>query len=175
LRIRTAYPSSRVSFVVVLLVAEIGSSLWRLLRFPSDIYPGSLNYVGGRLLFWLPLVIIVNVLWSLIEKRFESSIGQPNAEPGKRKQASQSAPLVLALGFAIETFTSIGYWMTPYSRGVRALYESVWYWHRVPSQGDYGWPSFKGYFVDHLIPWVVFFLMGLSAWYVSSRRRVDHP
>ena len=158
---------------IVLFTAEIGSSLWRVLTLPSDAYPGSLNYVVGRLLFWLPLVVLLRILWSLLGRRFEPSTDQPKDKNGKRKGQSPSPPLVLVLGaaFIIEMLTDVLHWESRYSSGIRVLYESVWYWHRVPSQTDYGWPSFRGYFVDHLIPWAVIFVTGLVIRFIWSRRR----
>jgi hypothetical protein len=168
---------SRAGFVAILFMAEIGSSLWRLLRLPFDAHAGSLNYIAVRLLIWLPLVVLLGIPWFLIERRFRSSTDQSKAEDGKPRRQPQSAVLLLLFGagFAIETLTDLLYWHSSFSTGLRTLYESVWYWHRVPAPNDYGWPSFRGYWLDHLTPWVVILLIGLSAWYIWNRRQPRQP
>lgn len=159
--------------------AEIGSSMWLVLRAPADgptnVYSGFPDYEFGRLLCWAPAVGISALFWFLLNRRLASA--------GVRKNTGQDQPSrphpclisTLAVGFAIETFASVCYWMTPYSKGVRALYESAWYWHRVPHQSDYGWPSFRGYFLDHLIPWAGIFVAGLIVWFIWSRRQRARP
>ena len=144
--------------ILVLGAAEVGSSLWLLLRFPSDgpinAYAGFLGYEAGRLVCWIPLAGFCSLLCLWLRRRsvFASSRRKASIDESRGVGASFELILAFMLGFAIETITSLCYWATPYSRGVRALYESAWYWDRVPRQNDYGWPSLKGYLFDHLIP-----------------------
>jgi len=166
-----------LSWFLILGAAEVGSSLWLLLRAPLDgpttVYAGFPAYEVGRLICWLPLAALGGLSWFLLNRT--------PVFAGIRRNVSNDQPgefgsylnfiLAFAIGFATETFTSMCYWRTPYSRGVRALYESVWYWHRVPRQSDYGWPSFRGYFLDHLILWVDIFVIGFLVPYLWSRRR----
>jgi hypothetical protein len=163
---------SFVGFLLVTLFAEIGASFWLLLVAPADgpteVYSGFLNYEAWRALCWIASIGLTSLLYSFLPQRI------PFPEGGRA--VGKSNPLLFfisasALGFSIETLTSICYWKSPHSRGVRALYQSIWYWHRVPRPNDYGLPSFKAYFVDHLIPWAIIFLAGLIAWPIWNRRR----
>jgi hypothetical protein len=164
-----------LKFVLLIGVAEVGSSFWLLSRAPVDgptyFYNGFPDYEIGRLVCWLPLTALVSLLWVALSRT--SGFGGAKTILGNDQSRKYGPYLILAfaIGFAIETFTSVCYWMIPYSVGVRSLYESGWYWHRVPQQSDYGWPSFKGYFLDHMIPWAVLFLVGLVIWLTWGRRR----
>lgn len=162
-----------VGLFTVLLAAEVGSSLWCLLTLPTDTYLGSLNYIGGRLLFWSLLIALFSVLWFLLGWRLGYLRHGPEAERRVRRQLSHTVRVAVAFGtaFAVELMTTACYWASSLSTGVRALYQSVWYWHRVPRQSDYGWPSLRGYLVDHLVPWAVIFVTGLLIWFISSKRR----
>ena len=151
--------------------AEIVASLWLLLRSPADgptlIYKGFPDYELGRIFYWLPLMVLAIIFLSLLEVRLHA-----HSEDGKA--ASTRKPLthfvaMLVSAFSAEALTSVGYWHSYRSSGVRALYESVWYWHRVPRPSYYGWPSFLGYFVDHLIMWAVVVLAGMFAWYLRTK------
>src|SRR5215470_16914112 len=46
------------------------------------------------------------------------------------------------LAVAVEFLTLVSYWKSASSVHVRELYESTWYWNRVPRPSDIGWPSF---------------------------------
>lgn len=99
---------------------------------------------------------------------------KPNSRRLSPDRTIASFPLFLALAalaLCLETLTSFGYWChSPYSEPVRALYESVWYWRRVPRPSDYGWFSLAGYFVDRLKPWTAVMLLGLGAWYLRTKK-----
>jgi hypothetical protein len=161
-----------IRLFIVALFAEIGASLWLLLLAPLDgpteMYSGFLGYEAWRALCWAPLAAIIALL--------SAFVGQKLAFRKGGLASRNSSPLrflisATAIGLSVETLTSICYWKSPHSRGVRALYQSVWYWHRVPRQSDFGWPSFRGYYVDHLIPWAMLFLTGLIAWFMWTKRR----
>ena len=151
---------------VLVLAAEVLASLWRLLTLPTDTYIGVGNYELGRMLYWLPLIGLAVVLVSTFEAKFQML------------RATQNTRLLFlhfvalaALALCAETLTSVGYWWhSPYSGPVRALYESAWYWERVPRPSDYGWRSFAGYFVDHLRPWTAVMIFGLGAWYLRTKK-----
>jgi hypothetical protein len=161
-----------------LLAAEIGSSLWLLLRSPADgpiyDYHSFLDYEAVRLLCWASLVAVAGILWLLANRGlgFTGPSNRANNETSKIARRPVLLVSYLALGLAIETLTSVLYWRTPKSEGVRNLYQSIWYWHRVPGQSDYGWPSSMGYLADHLTSWAVFFLAGLAACYVLNKKRM---
>jgi hypothetical protein len=166
-----------IGLLSVALFAEVGASFLLPLLGPTDspieaYYSGFFDYEAWRAFCWIPPAILIAFLYTLLEKRF----ALPN-DGRAPDNLSMLRFLILWLisGLSLETLTSIGYWKSPHSKGVRALYESVWYWHRVPRQSDYGWSSFRGYFVDHLIPWVVLFLIGLFAWYIWNRQRQLQP
>jgi hypothetical protein len=155
-----------LSLFVLVLAAEMLASLWRLLRLPTDTYIGVADYELGRMLYWLPLVGLAIVFVSTFESKFQAL----KAREYTRQRLLRFAAMA-ALAFCVEALTSFGYWWhSPHSHRVRALYESVWYWHRVPRQSDYGWPSFAGYFMDHLMPWTAVILLGLGAWYLKTRK-----
>jgi hypothetical protein len=152
--------------LVLALAAEMLASLWRLLTFPSDTYIGVGNYELGRMLYWLPLIGLALVFVSSFEAKFQML----QASEKTRKLFLHFVALA-ALALCVETLTSLGYWWrSPHSGPVRALYESVWYWERVPRPSDYGWRSFAGYFVDHLKPWTAVMLFGLGAWYLRTKK-----
>lgn len=158
---------------LIALFAEVGASLWLMLLVPSDspieTYSGLLGYEMGRVICWAPLAAFITLLFTVVQRRL------PSPKDGESPRNSNSLAVfilsVAAVGLLIETITSLCFWKGPHSTGVQELYESIWYWHRVPSQSDFGWPSFRGYFLDHLVPWAVLFLTGLFAWFVWNRRR----
>jgi len=164
-------------FALLIGAAEVGSSFWLLSRAPVDgptyFYNGFPDYEIGRLVCWLPLTTLVGFLWFVLSRtsRFGVAKAIQGSDESRKYGPYLDCILAFAIGFAIETFTSVCYWMIPYSEGVRSLYESGWYWHRVPRQSDYGWPSFKGYFLARIIPWAVLFLMGLVIRLTWGKRR----
>jgi hypothetical protein len=121
--------------LVLALAAEMLASLWRLLTFPSDTYIGVGNYELGRMLYWLPLIGLALVFVSSFEAKFLML----QASEKTRKLFLHFVALA-ALALCVEALTSFGYWWhSSHSGPVRALYESVWYWERVPRPSDYGW------------------------------------
>lgn len=157
-----------MGFFLVVLLAEVGASLSLPLLGPTDspievYYSGFFDYEAWRAFCWIPPAVLITLLYTFSEQRLG------------RRAGSSGPPRLYILasisGLSVETLTSTCYWKSPHSKGVRALYESVWYWHRVPRQSDYGWPSFRGYFLDHLILWAVIFVIGFLVRYLWSRRR----
>lgn len=165
----------------VALLAEGGASLWLLLRSPFDgplesYYFSLFDYERGRALWWISFVALIVLIYALLQRRLRS-LADKQALPNSSFLALLTG--TLAIGLIVETLTSICFWKSPSSKGVRAMYESVWYWERVPRQSDYGWPSFRGYFLDHVIPWAVIFGIGLLVWFIGTRhgekRAPDNP
>ena len=155
---------------VLVFAAETLASLWCLSRLPFDTFIGVGDYELGRMLYWLPLMGLAIVFVSTFRAKFQVL----KAGQNWRQRLLHFAAMA-ALAFGVEALTSIGYWWhSPHSYRVRALYESVWYWHRVPRQSDYGWPSFPRYFVDHLMPWTAIILIELSAWYLKTSKARLH-
>jgi len=151
---------------VLALAAEMLASLWRMLTLPTDTYIGVGNYELGRMLYWLPLICLAVVFVATFEAKFQML----NASQNTRLLFLHFVVLA-ALALCVETLTSLGYWWhSPYSGPVRVLYESDWYWERVPRPSDHGWPSFAGYFVGHLKPWTAVMLFGLGAWYLKTKK-----
>ena len=126
----------------------------------------------GRLVCWIPLAAFCSFLclWLSRTSVFASSRRKARIDDSRGFGASSQLILTFMIGLAIETIASVCYWATPYSTGVRALYESVWYWDRIPRQNDYGWPSLKGYVLDHFVPWAVCVLTLLLVRYLWSKR-----
>lgn len=139
-------------FILITAVAEVGSSTWRLLRAPADgptnVYAGFPGYETGRLACWLPVALLGALLLAWLNRRFAFA---------QKSRVIRDVAIASTIGLAVELITSIFYWSTPYSAGVRGMYQGIWYWHRIPRQSDYGWLSLEGYVIDHLIPWVVCF------------------
>jgi len=153
-------------FFVPAIAAEVLASLWRLLTLPTDTFIGVGNYELGRMLYWLPLIGSALVFVSTFEAKFQMLQSRERTH----KPFLHFVALA-ALALCVEALTSLGYWWhSPHSETVRALYESGWYWRRVPRPSDYGWRSFGGYFVDHLKPWTAVMILGLGAGYLSTKR-----
>jgi hypothetical protein len=166
------------AWFALLGAAEFGSSLWLLIDAPLDgpisTYAGVPDYEAGRFLCWLPLALLGGFVWFLLNRLLSRTV----ASPSKSERAhalALAAKLVFAclIGFCVETLVSSCYWGSSYSRGIRAFYQSVWYWNRVPLPADLGWPSFKAYFLDHLIPWGAIFVPGFVVWLLWNKWRSD--
>jgi len=155
---------------LVLSVAETGSSLWLMLRSPFDAPVD--NYLG-RFLCWLFITMVCLAVWIFAARQFASANDPRDKSHERPNRFGQQASVggTIAIGLAIEILTSISYWESSYSRGVRELYQSVWYWHHVPQPSDFGWPSFRGYLWAHSMPWAFFFSIGLIICYLVERRR----
>jgi hypothetical protein len=166
-----------IGFFSVAFFAEVGASLSLLLILPTDnpielYHSGLFDYEAGRALFWVPLVVLAALFFSFLGQRFLLRRDERRAQ---NPAGSRLFVLASISGLIVETLTSICYWKSSYSKGVRAVYEGVWYWQRVPRKSDYGWPSFRGYFLDHLILWAVIFVIGSLVWLLWSRRRRAAP
>jgi hypothetical protein len=160
-----------IRLFLLALCAEVMASLLLLLTLPTDspietYYSNFFDYEAWRIVWWTPLTVVIVYLYGFIKPMITAA--------SNKRSTSRLLHLTgarLASGLAIESLTSVCFWRGSHSKGIRALYESVWYWHRVPRPSDYGWRSFRGYFIEHLILWLIAFGMGLLAWLVLSRTR----
>ena len=125
------YPQSRLCYffsVELPVLLEVLTSLWVLLTLPTDTYIGVGNYELGRMLYLLPLIGLAVVFLSTLEAKFQTLKSRQN-----NRELFLHFVALATLALCVETLTSLGYWWhSPYSEPVRALYESVWYWGRVP-------------------------------------------
>jgi hypothetical protein len=153
----------------VLFVAETGSSLWLMLRSPFD---GPIDSYLGRLLYWLFIAVFCLAVWVFLARQSASADDRRDKshKPNRFGQLG-SLGVTIVIGLAIEVLTSISYWKSSYSRGVRDLYQSIWYWHHVPQPSDFGWPSFRGYAWAHSTHWAFFFSVGLIICYLINKKR----
>lgn len=155
---------------LVLFAAEIGSTVWFLLRTPFDSptdHMGFMAAFGGRLLCWIPIAVVIRALCFLPRWRLAVSVSASEVTGDQSWVARGCVRFVLyvAIGFAIEALTSVCYWKTPWSKAVRELYESSWYDRS----------SLRGYLLDHASPWLVFFLLGLAILHFVNRRQAGRP
>jgi hypothetical protein len=161
-------------FLSVILAAEIVSS-WRLWGgAPTDTirisYSGFWNYESGRLFYWAPLLLLCILLWFLIARAVMRPRSHANAGQGYRSITSGWFWIpAFGIALALEISTTVLYWKSAASMHVRNLYESIWYWHRIPQSSDLGWPSLEGYLLDHLVIWFIMFLFSAALWYYLRR------
>lgn len=151
----------------VLLIGAEGLASWSIWGLaPTDTlrvwYPTFWAFELGRLRYWMPVLALAGLLWGLVWYGLHRRIGRMLAWV-----------LSGAVAVAVEMGTSTWYWKSPASIYIRGLYESGWYWNRVPQAGDLGWPSFRGYMLAHLVRWAVVLALGLVAWYLWNKRRAQ--
>jgi hypothetical protein len=148
-----------------LLIGAEGLASWSIWGLaPTDTlrvwYPSFWAFELGRLRYWIPMLVLAALLWGLGWSGLHRRIGRV-----------LSWVLSGAVAVATEIGTSIWYWKSSASVYVRGLYESAWYWNRVPEASDLGWPSFRGYMLAHLVRWAVVLLLGWIAWRLWNKRR----
>jgi hypothetical protein len=149
-------------FVLLLFGAELAASWWIWVRAPMESirtsYADFWTLEVGRLRYWIPVFAASLALgaaaWYVF--RYQGTI--------KRWLIGS------ALAIGSEVVTSILYWRSTESSALRDLFQSVWYWHRVPHENDMGWPSFRIYMWNHLVPWAVVLLVGITLWLMFERR-----
>jgi hypothetical protein len=153
-----------IAFVLFLCGAEVAASWWVWGRAPTDSirvwYPGFWAFEAGRLLYWVPIFASFLTLWIVVWYALR-----------RHSHLITLWLLATALGVALEVLTSVLYWRSAGSSDLRNLFQSMWYWHRVPQGSDMGWPSFRIYLWTHFVPWATVLLLGLAIWYLWSRRR----
>jgi hypothetical protein len=152
---------------LLLLGAEVLASGWLWARAPVDTlrvwYPTFWGFERGRLYYWTIAFACSALLGAFIWYALQ------------RRVATVAMKLVAAaLAMTVEGSTSVWHWKSAASVRVRGLYESIWYWNRVPLPADLGWPSFWGYLWAHLVPWAALLLCAV-AWYSWSRTRRVPP
>jgi len=159
-----------LSLLIAILGAELVASWWLWGGAPTDTlrvsYVGFWSYEIGRLSCWMAFLPLFVVAWLIVWRGLSWAI---HPKSSWLFYLLVSAVQILAL--ALEVSTSVRYWHSSSSIGVRNLYTSIWYWHRVPSPSDQGWPSLKGYILNHAFAWVVAILIFEILLYLEYRRR----
>jgi hypothetical protein len=143
--------------------AELVASWWIWGRAPTDSirvwYSGFWAFEAGRLYCWIIVFAALLVIWLLGWYRLLRHRGW-----------MISWLFCVVLGVGLETATSIFYWRSTWASGIRSLFQSVWYWHRVPLASDLGWPSMRIYIWHHLVPWAAIVLVGITLWIFVVRK-----
>ncbi len=166
-----------IAFGSLLCAAEVAASWWVWGTIPTDTikdrYAGFWAFEAGRLHFWVP--IAASLLLPLLIVAWYARRRHDHAKGIQHRSFIRWWLFVAALGVGSEVLTSALYWRSARSSDLRTLFQSVWYWQRVPQATDMGWPSFRGYLWAHLAPWTVFLLLGLAVWYFWRRWRGKQP
>jgi hypothetical protein len=163
-----------IALASLLCGAEVAASWGVWGRAPTDTirdwYAGFWAFEAGRLHYWVPVFASLLTVWI---------VAWYALRPHDHAQGIQRRYLwwlfVAASGVGSEVLASALYWRSARSSDLRSLFESTWYWDRVPQASDMGWPSFQGYLWAHLAPWTVFLLLGLGGWSFWRRWRGIHP
>ena len=146
-----------IAFLSLLVSAEVAASWWIWGRAPSDSirvwYSGFWVFEAGRLDYWVPVAASLLAVWIVAWYALRRH--------GRLVTWWLSGA---ALAVVLEALTSMLYWRSAQSSELRDLFQSIWYWHRVPQASDMGWPSFRIYLWSHLIPWAVVLLLGMTVW-----------
>jgi hypothetical protein len=152
-----------IAFASFLCGAEVAASWWVWGRAPTDTvrvwYSGYWAFEVGRLHYWLPVFASVLTLWIVLWYAFLH-----HARPLTRWL------FAAMLGVGLEVVTSALYWKSARSSDIRGLYQSLWRWNRVPQASEMGWPSFRIYLWDHLVPWAAVVLVGMTLWVLIEHR-----
>lgn len=152
-----------VAFASFLCAAEVVASWWIWGRTPTDTirvwYSGFWAFEAGRLHYWLPVFASLLALWVVVWYAF----------------LRHGRPITWwlfggAVGVGLEVATSVLYWRNPGSSDLRGLYQGLWVWHRVPQASDMGWPSFRVYLWDHLVPWAIILVLGMILWVLFEQK-----
>lgn len=151
------------AFAALLFGADVAASWWVWGRTPTDTirvwYSGFWLFEAGRLHYWLPVFASLLALWIVVWYALLR-----HARPIARWL------FAAALAVALELATSVLYWRSPRSSDLRGLYQSLWVWHRVPQASEMGWPSFRIYLWDHLVPWVAVLVVGMTLWVLVEHK-----
>jgi len=152
-----------IAFLSLVFTAEVAASWWMWGRAPSDSirvwYSGFWVFEAGRLHYWVPVSASLLALWI---------VGWYALRRHGRLVTWWLSGAALAVG--LEALTSVLYWRSAQSSDLRDLFQSIWYWHRVPQASDMGWPSFRIYLWGHLIPWAVVLLLGTTVWILLNKK-----
>lgn len=153
-------------FVLVLFGAELAASWWIWGRAPADSlgvwYSGFWAFEAGRLHYWILLFVLFLTLGGLVWYALRQHIG-----------LTIWWLIGSALAIGLEVLTSILYWRSDESSDLRGLFQSIWFWHRVPQASEMGWPSFRIYMWNHFFPWAGALLIGITLWLMFEQRTKD--
>jgi hypothetical protein len=149
-------------FVLLFFGAELAASWWIWGRAPTDSlrvwYSSFWTFEAGRLHYWIPVftsfLALGGVAWYAL---------------GQSRSLTTRWLIGSTLAVGLEVLTSILYWRSARSSDLRGLFQSMWYWHRVPQANDMGWPSFRIYMWNHLVPWAVVLLLGITLWLMFEK------
>jgi hypothetical protein len=139
--------NSSICLLFIALVAEVLASLAVWSGTPTDWSGEPLHFWAFetlRLRYWCVFGLLVAGLWvaGYMSRRRRSAV-----------------VIVLILGaicsLGAEVVTSICFWKALTSTQTMYL----------------GWPVLKQYVVEHLISWIVVWVLGLASWYLYVRRR----
>jgi hypothetical protein len=170
-----------LALVALLFGAEVVASWWIWTEAPTDSirvrYSSFEVFERDRLVGWI--IVFASVLIVLFFLRL-LALRKRGIEDARENLNVFSDPIPfwtvgLVAAISLEVFTSVLYWKSSTSLHLRRLYESVWYWNRVPQPSDIGWPSFRIYMWQHFVPWAIILLLGLTLWHLLSRRKKTHP
>jgi hypothetical protein len=150
-------------FALLFFGAELAASWWIWGRAPTDSirvwYAGFWSFEAGHLHYWIP------VFASFL------ALGGVAWYPLRQHGGLTTWWLIgSALAIGLEVLTSVLYWRSAEASDLRSLFQSIWYWHQVPQASDMGWPSFRIYMWNHLLPWAVVLLVGITLRLMFERR-----
>lgn len=152
-----------IAFSSFLFGAEVAASWWVWSRVPTDTlrvwYSGYWAFEVGRLHYWVPVFGSALALWIVVWYSFL-----------RHTRPLTGCLFALALGVVLEVLTSALYWKSAQSSDIRGLYQSVWRWNRVAEASEIGWPSFRIYLWDHLVPWAMVLLVGMTLWVLFEQK-----
>jgi hypothetical protein len=154
--------------LVLLFVAELVGSLWVWATAPTDTvrvwYRTYSQLESGRVVCWLAVAGALGVCVGLVV-----------LVAGRRGRKLAESPAGLGLlGLVSETASSALYWLSHQSRDLRGLFQSVWAWHRVPTEEERGFRSFLLYAWAHFLPWALVLMIGVLFCIVWSRVSAKH-
>jgi hypothetical protein len=156
-------PTRFVAFASFLFGAEVVASWWVWGRAPTDTirvwYSGFWSFEASRLHYWLPVVASLAALWIVVWYTLL-----------RHRRAITWWLFSAMVAVGLEVATSMLYWRSPRSSNLRGLYQSIWAWHRVPQASDMGWPSFRVYLWDHLVPWASALFLGMILWVLFEQK-----
>jgi hypothetical protein len=142
-----------LSWFLLCFLAEVASSwtVWR--SSPYDTlragYTGFAKFEAGRLQFWTLMLVMIGLIglaMTWLAKRDNRLSG--SKENAKTKRLWLRSSLYLASAIALEIGASVLYW----------------YWSRARRPEEFGWPIFRFYLWEHLLPWAVVISLGLFLW-----------
>jgi hypothetical protein len=152
-----------IAFAGFLCGAEVAASRWVWGRAPTDSirvwYAGFWAFEAGRLHYWVPVFASLLALWIVGWYTFRW-----------HGRLITWWLVAAALGVGLEVATSMLYWRSVRASDLRNLFQGIWYWHRVPQASDMGWPSFRVYLWDHLVPWAAVLLVGMTLWVLFEQK-----